>query len=311
MQLLEGKIFKFSNPDEVIDHLRSVNKKVYVVNPNNLKVVLEQDELFLIANEGLKPIFPIRKVFLHKLLRWFKIPPNSIEHLSDETLTSICNENLASIYGNEVRISVENGEAVTITGPSYTPVTDLEIIEHAKELGISTISRDDFIQRIFTKKISESKPVENDICGYGFNIANSETGFSPIKIEHFIFRYLCSNGATAQINQGREILYHYRKSKQYLFSEMDKTLVNANKSRKQLMDKLEISTEIGAKNYFPDISFKVNAILPGHNNFKFFSRFSLESSKYDLFNFITDNAKRYDALTRYQLEQLAGNIVLN
>ena len=313
MTLAQGKIFKFGEPEEVIDHLKSLDTKIYVFDPRKLKVALENNRLFLQSEEGLKLRFAIRKAFLYKLLKWFKIPPNSTRHLSNDTIVLICNENLSSIESAEVNVTVENGEALTITSNKYTRITDLEVIENAKKFGmeIDAISRDDFILRINTKNITESQPVVNDICGYGFNIVNSETGFSPVRMEHFIYRYWCSNGATAKINFENRTLFHYGISKHNLFQIVNNQLANAEKSRNKLIDKLEKSVNEDAKKYFDDISMKLNSVVPREKSYHFFKDFEKNSSKYDLFNYITDNAKRYDLLTRYQLERIAGNLILN
>ena len=54
--------------------------------------------------------------------------------------------------------------------------------------------------RFYTKEIEEVAPIVNDFCGFGFDIVNSETGFASLAFNHFILRYVCTNGATTPIN---------------------------------------------------------------------------------------------------------------
>jgi len=311
MQLAVGKILNFTQPDEVIDHLKSLDTRTVLVDPKNLKIVSEQGQLLLFMNEGLKPIYPIRRSFLYKLLKWFSISSHSIKHFSDETVIAICNDNLAGIKHRNVKVTVENNEAVTITSPSYTQISDLEVINIAQKVGISEISRDDFCMRIYSKQITESEPVLNDICGYGYNIVNSETGFSPVKMEHFILRYWCTNGATAPISRQNKVYYHYKNNKHSIFSSIEESLTSAPESRERFSVKLKESTDLNAKVQFPSITFQVNSILGSRDGYMFFNNYNMNSSKYDLFNHITDSAKGFNILKRYQLEQLAGKLILN
>mgnify|MGYP007123665772 CR=1 FL=1 len=311
MQTIQGQILKLKQPSEVISYLKQIERRVITVDPKRLKIFVDGKQAFLLMDEGLKPIYPIRNAFLLKLLKWFNISYNSISHLSDETITVICNENLSNKKHNQINVTIENGEALTLNSPNYTRISDLEIIEIASKIGISKISRDDFFLRIYTNKIIESSPIVNDVCGFGYNMVNSETGFAPVKLEHFILRYWCKNGATAPISVNEGVYYHYRNSKQQILNSMVKSIEYAPSSRKFFINKLKESTDQKALHYFPDIKFRVNSILDYSDNNDFFNGFNNQSSKYELFNHITDNAKQFDLLKRYKLEQLAGNIILN
>ncbi|NOX66269.1 MAG: hypothetical protein GXO85_10900 [Chlorobi bacterium] len=311
MQTIQGQILNLKQPNEVISYLKQLERKVITADPKRLKIFIDQEQAYLLMDEGLKPVYPIRKVFLIKLLKWFNISYDSISHLSDEIITAICNENLSNINHKEINVTIENGEALTLNSPNYTRISDLDIIEIADKIGISKISRDDYFLRIFTKKKLEVAPLVNDVCGFGFNIVNSETGFSPVKLEHFILRYWCTNGATAPISIQNEVYFHYKSSKENILKLAIGSLNNADSSRQLFIRKLKESADQESIKYFPDIIFRVNSILSQSYNNSFFNGFDKRSSKYNLFNHITDKAKKFDLLKRYKLEQLAGNIILN
>ncbi len=311
MQTVQGKILNLKRPNEVITYLKQLERRVITVNPKRLKIFVDKKHAYLLMDEGLKPIYPVRKAFLIKLLKWFNISYDSISHLSDETITAICNENLSNIMHNQINVTIENGEALTLNSPNYTQISDLEVIEIASKIGISKISRDDFFLRIFTNKELETAPIVNDVCGFGFNMVNSETGFSPVRLEHFILRYWCTNGATTPVTMNNQSYYHYKNSKGNILKAVVHSLDNAELSRNSFINKLKESADQEAAKYFPDIKFRVNSILNQNYNNTFFNGFDINSSKYSLFNHITDKAKGFDLLRRYKLEQLAGNIILN
>ena len=108
-----------------------------------------------------------------------------------------------------VNVTLEKGEALTITSPDYNEITDLEVIQKCTDLGVRTVSRNDFMMRITTEEKFKFEAVKGDNCGIGLNVINSETGFRTLSIAHFVMRYVCSNGAIVRIRKDENDRVHY------------------------------------------------------------------------------------------------------
>src|SRR5690606_6080826 len=141
----EGIEFNNAEPKVVIDYLENLNRTRLQISPSNLKVGLDGRSLVLsVMNGGVKE-YPVRKSFLHKLLKWYAFPLGQLNRLSGESVVSICNDYLMSINRNYVNLTIEKGAALTITSPDYNEITDLEVTKKCADLGVRTISRNDFM----------------------------------------------------------------------------------------------------------------------------------------------------------------------
>ncbi|PIP76778.1 MAG: hypothetical protein COW85_12380 [Ignavibacteria bacterium CG22_combo_CG10-13_8_21_14_all_37_15] len=312
MKTLLGKEFKESSPIEVIDYLKSQDVKVYTASPSDMEFKSNLGQLFLqVYDEGLSFEYPMRESCLKKTLKWFSFPTEKYDFLQDGTLLAICNDTLKAINARNLNFKVINSEVVTINSPYYTTFTNLDVIKSVLSLGISKISLNDYIMRIYTEEKYKAEPVVGDTCGFGINIINSETGFSALSVEHFILRYTCVNGATAHIQGVNERKNHYNlpagELKNFLFERIDKV----ESSRKNVIFALKKSSDEPAEKYGDNFFYKVDAITGKQQSKDFFKGFDWKKSKYDLFNLITDKAKAYDVTKRYRLERLAGELIMN
>ena len=268
--------------------------------------------LLYVKGKNESSIYAVRKSFLHKLLKWYGISHHSITHLADDTLVLMCNDTLRAISSNSsyINLKIENNEAISIVSKKFTLSSDLDVIDLVKnKVKIDRISRDDFGMRIFTKITAEAEPIVGDISGFGLNITNSETGFSTLKAEHYILRYWCTNGCTTKIKQSPINIVHYNKPKSEIYKDLSIVLDSAPKEPEFFTQGVLKSLEEKAQSSFPDISFKINAILGNKAGYNFFNEFNRDKSKYDLFNHITHSAKRFDIMERYKLEKLAGTLI--
>lgn len=315
MKLIDGKIFDRVNPQIVIEYLKNLDSKIIDVDPRTVRLIKsDNDILKLEISSGIKEFYSVRKSFLYKLLKWYNISYHNINHFNIDTIVAICNDNLKAISNNNyhsyIKLKIENDEAVGIVSSRFTTITDLEIINLAEQFHIDTISRDDFNLRIYTTIKENSEPIVGDRFGYGFNIVNSETGFSPVKAENFILRYWCTNGATTKITNDQHSFNHYNMNKNDVINILTQTLNNSSSIRGLFDEKIKKALKIKAELFFPNIQYQVGNIIGTSKGFKFFNDFDEKNaSKYDLFNYITDNAKRFNLLEKYQLEQLGGNIM--
>ena len=311
MKTIEGKIFSLSPASEVIDHIQSNIYSNVTISPKELELVSDNNFLHLQLKSENRNRVPVRTSFLKKLLRWHKMPENLNNLLPDDLFLKVINELLFKIKSWEVNIKMENNEALTITSQLFTEFKDLAVYELIEELNIKSISRNDYMTRFYTDEIEEVAPVANDFCGFGFDIVNSETGFSSLSFNHFILRYICINGATTPINVYDAKKYHYSETNESLAKFLNIQMNNSDESRKRLIQFLKRSNDLEAIKVKNNIMSRLNFTLGGWKAEDFMKGFDWRTSKYNLFNFVTDKAKSFEITKRYQLERVAGELIIN
>jgi len=307
----EGIEFNNAKINQVADHLENLDRYKIQVSPANLKINTDGKNLILTAMEDGVKDFLIRKSFLHKLLKWYSFPLSQLYRLSIDTIASVCNDYLMNMNRSFVNITIEKNEALTITSPEYNEITDLEVIKSCAALGVRTVSRNDFMLRITTEEKFKFEAVPGDSCGIGINVINSETGFRMLSIAHYILRYVCSNGAIARIDKtgGEKIHYGHRENElqEFLNEQVAKALTNQQKIAKSITGLVNKS----AAEFVVSVNKRIESFL-GKNESKFFlSELSEKATLYELFNLVTDKAKKYDLSRRIYLEALAGDLILN
>lgn len=307
----EGIEFIDASADEVIDYLQDLDRVKLTLNPANLKIKPDGKFLKLSVMDKKVEEYPIRKSFLYKLLKWYSFPMNQFNRLSNETIISVCNDYLMNINREFVNVTLENGEALTITSPDYNEITDLEIINKCANLGVRTVSRNDFMMRITTEEKLKFEAVKGDNCGIGLNVINSETGFRALSVAHFILRYTCSNGAIVRIVNKENQRVHYGYKGNELQEFLDKQVGLALISQLQVADSIKNLSNKPAAEYIENLNKRVESYLGKDEGKGFLSELKDESSLYDLFNLVTNKAKRYDLSQRVLLENLAGDLILN
>lgn len=307
----EGIEFINASPDEVINYLQDLEREKLRLSPANLKIKSDGKFLMLsIMDKGIED-YPIRKSFLYKLLKWYSFPMNQLYRLSNETLISICNDYLININREFVNVTIEKGEALTITSPDYNEITDLEVIKKCADLGVRTVSRNDFMMRITTEEKFKFEAVPGDKCGIGINVINSETGFRTLSIAHFILRYVCSNGAIVRIDNEANERVHYGYKENELQEFLDEQVELALLKQKEVADSIKDLSKKPASDFINSVNRKVESYLGKYESKNFFSEMRKEATLYDLFNVVTDKAKKYDLAKRVSLENLAGDLILN
>jgi len=317
MQFVNGEILSKASIEQVKEHILSCKKTAICDYSNAFSITLEGNmPLLLHKTQHAIKSYPIRKSFLFKLLKWYGISYHNT-HFHDKTLIAICNDNLQDIskintnYPKKVIIYIENDQALSITSENFTPISDLEVLDIAsKNMNIKQIFRDDFIMRVHSEIRSEKAPVKNDICGFGIQVVNSQTGFSAINAEHYILRYVCSNGATHKILNSNIRYIHYNVSREKILNDLDKTLSLAPDEPTNFINAVQTAINTKAIHLFPDITYKVNNIIGAKKGYLMFKDFDKKHQNlYELFNHITNKAKKFDILEKYKLEQLAGTLV--
>lgn len=297
--------------DEVIDHLRSNSYEKYLVSPLNLEIVEEGNLLFLDVKENGVNRFPIRTSFIKKLLMWYKMPYSIKDNLSKELFLEVINQLLHGINSRDVFVNIENKEALTITSTFFAEFSNLVLYEKLKNLDITAISHDDYLTQFFTNKKAEANIFSNDEYGFGYDVTNSETGFSALSLEHYVLRYICRNGALVPVKIKDERKNHYKITNYELTEFINKRIDSATHSRNTFINLLKKSSQVDSRDYRYFIVRKLNYVLGSWQGDDFMKEFDWNGSKYDVFNYITHKAKSFDVNKRYRLERMASEIILN
>lgn len=308
--LKDGLDFSCKSLNEIIDFLKSRQVEKLEISPSNLKVCEDGNILFLRTMNGHIKDYPIRRAFLYKLLRWFQFPVHQLLNLSSESIAYICNDFLMNIISDKVFIKIENGDALTILSKKYNEITDLDILSNISDIGVSSISRNDFFMSVNTEEKYKIQPFPGDDFGIGINILNSETGFRALTVKQFILRYTCSNGAYSSItddNDNRR--FHYGSDNLHQFV-VDKIEI-AKQKRDHILNKIiALNNEKFDDEILMKIKSEVNRVLGKKKTDEFFADVDLTSTRYELFNHITERAKQFNLSKRYFLESLVGELLV-
>ena len=312
MELLqsEGREFDAAEPEEVVDFLRSRRIEKIHVPPEDLHVVNDGKVFYLHCSYGQLREFLMRRAFVRKLLRWFNFPPRLLDRLDIDTATMVLNDLLLNIVSGDVTVTVECGEALTVTSARYSEIADLDIIERCRSLGVEYVSRNDYFMRLYSRTRSVAEPAKGDICSFSYNVVNSETGFRALSLSHYILRYICSNGAVVPI-KGMRRKVHYGYSQGELFGILDRYLVAGEAVQKKVITALESSVSEPVNGEREKVIRSVDSLLGRGMGRALVSRLQAGASRYDLFNEITSMAKGYPIGIRLQLEMIAGGMLNN
>jgi len=312
MELLqdEGREFVTSEPEEVMDFLRSRSIRKLRVPPEDLHIVNDGKQFFLHCSFGLLEEFPVRKAFIRKMFRWFSVHPRLLARLDIDTATMVLNDLLLNITSGDVTVTIENGEALTVTSARYSEIADLEVVERCRALGIDRISRNDYFMRLYSSIRGETEPEPGDICSFSYNVVNSETGFRALSISHYILRYICSNGAVVPI-KGMKKKIHYGQPQGELFSLLDRYLTAGEAVRMKVIEALAASVSSRLNGEREGVVRALDAVLGRGTGRSLLRQLGSDATRYALFNGITDMAKGYPIGIRLQLEMIAGGLLNN
>ncbi len=308
IEFSEGKEFNFANPSVVINYLQKINRGREGVSPSNVRLRTDGRSLILqVANPKVKE-YRVRKSFVLKLLKWFNFPINQVQRLSIETLQSILNDYLLNI-SSSVILKYEDDEALTITSTKYNELTDLEVIKMCENLNITYISRNDLFMRVYTKEKIITEPIPGDTCGFGLNIFNSETGFKALSVYHYMLRYICSNGAIIEIDSERSYKVHYGNKEFALQKYLQHQIDLAEERRAEIVTLIQKANQEIAERFVKDTLRKISSALNKYDLNYLQDQIKDDSTKYELFNLITDIAKYQSVDRRFYLERSAGELL--
>jgi hypothetical protein len=309
MPLREGPAFVAAKPDKVIDHLRARTLSAFMCPAPSLSVIAEGDDLLLRLAKDERS-WPLRRSFVLKMFNWHNVPRALETMFEPATLAAMLTDLLRSMHGGEVTVRLEGGEALTVTSGRFNLVPDLDVIHACRPLGIDSVTRDDFRLRVYVAMRGKIEPVPGDVCGYGYNAHNSETGFSALEMTHFVLRYICSNGAVfPSAKRERRIHYGYREGELHAF--LARQIEEVDRSREEVITALRRSTALPARDTLASVRGRLGAIVGRSRVGDILGGIAPSASLFDLFNVLTAEARDFDAYPRLQLETLAGNLVMD
>jgi len=308
MEYRKGPEFSQAGVEEVTAYLRYRSLKKHVLSPDRLHVVNDGRELFLRVPAGKTEEYPIRGSFLFKLLKWYAFPSRQVGLVSIDTLTSILNDYLLAIPSGEVNVTIEDGEALALTSQRYNELSDLEVLEKAASIGVESVSRNDFFMRVYSRTEFEIAPRPGDICGLGYNLFNSETGFSKLAVRLFIRRYVCSNGAVVRYESGGARV-HYGHPDMELSRFLDTQLKEAERQREEAAALIMRSTQLSAAPEVEWTSRKLRPIVGKKRTDELIDGLGDDPTVYDLANAVTSLAQTLDIRRRLQAESIGGELL--
>lgn len=313
-KVFDGPQFKDEKADKVLDYLKSRQRNEIISPANKFQIFAHDGYLYLKLINGQERSYPVREAFIIKLINWYHLPLRMINLYDLETVIHILNNTLRLIKGR-VTVVTENHEALTILSDSYTFIEDVKLIERCSQIGIDSITRNDFFTRIYLKH-RESHHIElkkNDIVGYGYNVMNSETGHNSFQILVYILRLICSNGAIIPTDHMGKKFYHYNKDPQEAYNEIDQFPEYLAKFKSELHEQFQrAQNERFEIDKYQDLA-TLNAILGFPDN-KFFideykSWLRVNSTIFTFYDYLTEKANLFDEVTKLELQKLAGRLL--
>ena len=310
MDYRSGPEFSQADIRDVRDFLRGRRLKKYFLPPERLHVVNDGREHFLRISNGKTGEYPIRGSFLFKLLKWYSFPSRQIDRLSIDTVTSVLNDYLLAIPGGEVNVTLEDGEAVSLTSNRYSELSDIDVLDCAERVGVACVSRNDFFMRVYCDTRYEVQPVPGDVCGIGYNVLNSETGFRALSVHLFVRRHVCSNGAVIGLTaeEGRRV--HYGHPDMELRTFLEEQMRAGEQLQEEVGRLLEKSAHIPSQPLIGHVSARLRPIIGKKRSDDVIENLGAEATVYDLANAITSMAQTLDLRRRLLAESFGGELLV-
>ena len=166
------------------------------------------------------------------------------------------------------------------------------------------------LMRICSEVRKEMDPVPGDTCGFGFSVVNSETGFGALSLDHYVIRYVCSNGAVMRgpDQRGRPGV-HYGRSRGALRGMLESALGQLDGLFPRVEARLAGSTRRAAGEALVRAGEGLKVLVGARAARDALEPVDASSSLYELFNEVTAFAKTLPLEQRIAVESLAGDLL--
>jgi hypothetical protein len=310
MEYRTGPEFSQADAEEVRDFLQARRLKKFSLPPEQLHVVNDGREHFLRISDGKTGEYPIRGSFFFKLLKWYGFPSRQVDRLSIDTVSSVLNDYLLAIPGGDVNVTLEDGEAVSLTSNRYNELSDAEVLDCASRVGVACVSRNDYFMRVYSDAEYEVEPVPGDVCGIGYNVFNSETGFRALSVRIFVRRYVCSNGAVLGRTEAEGGRVHYGHPDMELRRFLQDQMSTGERVKGEVERLLARSTRLPAGSATRKVADRLRALIGKKRTEELIDSLGEDATTYDLANLITSMAQSLDLRRRLQAETLGGELLV-
>ena len=308
--LRTGSVFNQAPAREVVEFLRGRSLKFHTVTPERLHIAAAGRDLVLEITNGSVHQYPIRQAFLLKLLKWFAFPVRLLQRLETETVVGVANDFLLGISSGDVTVTVEDGEALGLTSGRYTRLEDLAILRLCDRHGIERVSRNDFFTRMYTDLKASGIVRPGDVCSFGLNIVNSETGFRALAVYHYILRLVCTNGAVVRTGLADDRIVHYGVPAGRLEGWLAARLARGRGGAERLVTRLRRADVHPWQRVPPRLAHRLRAGAGAGAGSLLVGHLGEATSRDDAFNRLTHVAKELDLNARFELELAAGELTL-
>ncbi len=320
-----------NHPDRVFETLEEAIEGLPAAEPRAIVVPTHE---ILMTGEGLKvgetDVFPLATSGLKAMFKRLKIPFKfGTEILPTEDAVRDVNS-LLTVAESNVMLMVrpDDNSVVGFTNDEFTPVPYrdlLQIIVPPEGAEVEKIRANDENMVVNIVKDRDIEPVEGDISKVGNRIVTSNTGFSDLHINTFLFRLVCSNGATVSKEfGGASFNLRGRSSRDILTDSMvfinqaaiDVEHIAAGLEKMVTLPIGEMSmynieaTYITKKPALQVLPSKVRGIIRNREQSEqVFQNVTPETPAYDVYNNITQAAHRFELARRTALEEVGGSVL--
>lgn len=308
--LRKGRVFDEAPVEEVEEFLRGRSLRFHTVAPERLRLADAGKTLVLEITNGSIHQYPVRRTMLFKLLKWYGFPLRLLDRLGLETVLGVANDFLLGIRSGDVTVMVEDGEALGVTSGRYTRLEDLAILHRFSRLGLERVTRTDFFTRMYTTRRADAAVRPGDVCEFGLNIVNSETGFRALGVYHYILRLVCTNGAVVRIDVADDTMVHYGRPEGRLESWLAERLASTQADVERLAARLRHAGDRPWERAPAGLSRRLTALLGRQRGGRVLRNLTGAGSMYDAFNRLTEEAKEHAPEARFDLELAAGELTM-
>lgn len=299
-----------STAKEYFEYENKIKRYDIPASTNDLKVRFSESDGFILqVKNGKLSEFPVRETFAKKLLSWYRVPTKLIYRFEPKTLEMMFNDLILQIKSNPV-IKIEDEQALTIVSDKYRTLLNKSLVEMFDKNQVEFINKNDYQFIIKFREKYNFEPKVGDKCGFSITIKNSETGFSAVTISYHVFRYWCSNGAYHSSEKSEYSFYHtdrYRTS----ISGMVANILSRSESDMQLINSMmKKYANYSTKLILPLIKNNLKSVLT-LSQVEFFTNKAKDKpheTVWDLYNSLTEKAKKLKLNQRIAVETIAGNL---
>jgi hypothetical protein len=339
----ELETIRTDSADEAIMNLPKYNYQSF--NGGQLKIRINEGQNIQLTCDG--ETFGISQWGYCQFLKKIRISPHSANAIDLDFLENLINNTLNRLSSSRSMLMIKRGNTIVNVGVApYMPTRHESILKNLNKSSICDISQVSFNDRglsvsLLDERIPVIEPEEGDIIRCGINLNNSETFGQKISVESYFLRLVCTNGSIMRERghcfiPDKKQIRKYFSNISYLMDDIRSLSLKHDVTRKRLVsvidknlndEELMQSWQILNKTFDSDRADSVlklkyddrkkivntvkerkreNRTLP-HDN-RIMPNLT-EYGLYDVFNQITDAAKKATYHDSLELQRFGGSML--